>query len=260
MEYLTIKVEEEIVNAFRHFEDWTSMVQIAKALTLSYWKTEGICWFLAGKGIIFWKPGIKMQQLFKYNFNLKQKIQTNILEKLDILLGKDYFITGETALFLHNLTDHALYQRIKEIALPKNKYNTLGAKIVEYLHEYAIILPKNIPKRCDKNKIIADALSMGDVILLQKSMRNFRLLKFYGPFNLPAMNIILEEVDLPSITLFEYTLKALDFGLSREDFNKLCLKKPELVYLRRYLFEDKKDIPDEYWNEIRDAEYNVKGY
>lgn len=158
MEYLTIQVEEDIVNAFRHFEDWTSMVQIAKALNLSYWKTERICWLLAGKGIIFWKPGIKMQQLFKYNFNFELKVQTNILEKLDILLGKDYFITGETALFLHNLTDHALYQRIKEIALPRNKYTTLGAKIVENLHEYATILPKNIPKRCDKNKIIADAL------------------------------------------------------------------------------------------------------
>jgi hypothetical protein len=259
MEYLTIKVDEEIVNAFRHFEDWTSMAQIAKALNLSYWKTERICWILAGKGVIFWKPGNKMQQLFKYSPNLEPKIQTNILEKLDIQLGRDYFITGETALFLHNLTDHAMYQRIAEIALPKNKYNILGAKIVEKLHKYATILPNNIPKRCDKSQIIASALSMGDVVLLQKSTRNFRSLKFYGPFNLPAINIILEEVDLPRLELFEYTLKALNFGLGQEDFDKLCSKKPVLVYLRRYI-EGKNDIPDEYWNDIRDAEHNVKGY
>jgi hypothetical protein len=259
MEHLTINVDEEIVTAFRHVEDWTSMGQIAKLLNLSYWKIERICWILAGKGVIFWKPGDKMQQLFRYNPNLGIKIQTNILEELDILLGKDYFVAGETALFLHNLTDHALYQRISEIALPKNRYNKLGAKIVDSLHDYATILPRNIPKRCDKSKIIADALSMGDVILLQKSTRNFRNLKFFGPFNLPALNIILEDVDLPRIKLFEYTLKALDFGLSQENFYKLCSKKPILDYVRKYL-EGEKDIPDEYWNELRDAEHNVKGY
>ncbi|NAT11139.1 hypothetical protein C4E22_06320 [ANME-1 cluster archaeon AG-394-G06] len=90
-----------------------------------------------------------------------------------------------------------MYQRIIEIALPKNKYNEIAKKVVENLNMYATIMPSKIPKRCNTSNIIADALGIGDVIVLRKALHNPRWLKFYGDLNLPGVEIILEEIDLP---------------------------------------------------------------
>jgi len=259
MELLTVKIDEEIVNAFKHFEEWISMSQLAKALKLTYNKTTRICWALVGKGLLLWKPGKKGDQLFRYNPEYGMKKETDLLSEIDELLGRDYYITGETALFLHNLTDHALYQRIIEIALPKNKYIEIIEKVVVNLNKYATILPHKIPKQCNKSDIIADALSFGNVIVLRKTLYNPRSLKFHGKLKLPSMRIVLEEIELPEKELFEYTLKAIDFNLKDEDLEKLCRKKPVLIYLKKYL-EGDRDIPDTILNAIKAAEKNVRGY
>lgn len=259
MEVLTVKIDEEIVNAFKHFEGWISLGKIAKALRITYTKTERICWTLAGKGVVFWKPGEGREQLFRYNKEYGRKKKTDLLHEIDELLKRNYYITGETALFLHNLTDHAMYQRRIELALPKSKYNELADKLVENLNKYATILPDAIPKQCNKNNIMTDALGVGDVIVLRKAAHNPRRLKFQGDLNLPGMEIILEEVDLPDKELFEYTLRALDLNLTEEKFKDLCQRKPILVYLKKYL-EGDKNIPDNILNAIKEAERNVRGY
>lgn len=259
MVVLTVKIDAEIVNAFKHFEGWISLSQIARTLKITYPKTERICWTLAGKGVVFWKPGQRREQLFRYNKEYGRKKETDILYEIDKLLGRDYYITGETALFLHNLTDHAMYQRIIELALPKNKYNELADKVVEKLNRYATILPHTIPKHCNKDDILTDALEVGDVIVLRKAAQNPRMLKFHGDLNLPDMKFILEEVDLSANELFEYTLRALDLNLTEEEFKELCQRKHDLVYLKRYL-EGDKNIPDIILNAIKEAERNVGGY
>lgn len=259
MNVLTIKVDEEIVNAFKHFEDWISIGHIAEALKLTYPTAEKICWTLTGKGIVLWKPGRRRQQLFTYNQGCWKKEKTDVFHELDRLLGRDYYITGETALFLHNLTDHAMYQRIIEIALPKSKYNEIAEKVAENLNMYATIMPSKIPKRCNKSNIIADALGIGDVIVLRKALHNPRWLKFYGDLNLPGVEIILEEIDLPDRMLFEYALKAIDLNLTDEAFSTLCREKPVLIYLKTYL-EGDREIPDTILNALKAAERNVRGY
>lgn len=47
MEVLTVKADEEIVNALRHFVEWVSFSQIAKALELTHNKVTRICMTLA---------------------------------------------------------------------------------------------------------------------------------------------------------------------------------------------------------------------
>ncbi len=259
MVVLTVKIDAEIVNAFKHFEGWISLSQIAKTLRITYPKTERICWTLAGKGVVFWKPGKGREQLFRYNKDYGRKKEANILHEIDKLLGRDYYITGETALFLHNLTDHAMYQRLIELALPKTKYNELADKLVENLNRYATILPHKIPKHCNKDNILTDALEVGDVVVLRKAVHNPRMLKFHGDLNLPGMKFILEEVDLPDKELFEYTLRALDLNLTEEEFKELCQRKHDLVYLKKYL-EGDKNIPDNILNAIKQAARNVRRY
>jgi len=257
MELLTLRLDEEILNAFKHFKEWTALSSIADALKLTHPTVEKICWNLTGKGLVLWKPGNGRKQLFKYNAGYGNRKETNLLQKINKLLGRDYYITGETALFLHGLTDHAMYQRVIEIALPKNKYRELAGKLVENLNEYAIILPDTIPKHC-KNTVI-DALGRGNVIILRKADHNPRRLKFHGDFNLPGMEIILEELELPDRELFEYTLKAMDLNLTDNKLEKLCRKKHNLVYLKNYIGGDK-NIPVNILNTIKEAERNVRGY
>lgn len=259
MEVLTIKIDEETLNAFKHFKEWISIGDIAKALKLTHPTAEKICWTVAGKGLVLWKPGKGRKQLFRYNQGYGRKKETDILHEIDKLLGRDYYITGETALFLHSLTDHAMFQRIIEVALPKNKYNELANKLVENLNKYATILPSKIPKQCNNSNIMADALGIGDVIILRKALHNPRMLKFYGDLNLPGMEIILEEIDLPDKELFECTLRALDLNLTEEEFKELCQRKHNLVYLKRYLERDK-NIPANILNAIKEAERDVRGY
>lgn len=259
MELLTVRMDEESLNAFKHFDEWVSIGDIAKALKFAPPTAEKICWTLAGKGLALWKPGKRRKQLFKYNQRYGKKKEIDIFNKIDELLGRDYYITGETALFLYNLTDHAMYQRIKEIAIPKNKYTELAEKVVEKLNKYATVLPDKIPKHCNKRNIVADALGIGDVVILRKALNNPRKLKFYGDLNLPGIDVILSELDLPDKKLFEYTLKAIDFNLTDEEFKKLCLIKPTLLYLKKYL-EGDKNIPDNILNAIRGAEKNARGY
>lgn len=67
-------------------------------------------------------------------------------------------------------------------------------------------------------------------------------MKFYGDLNLPGIDVILSELDLPDKKLFEYTVKAIDFNLTDEEFKKLCLIKPTLLYLKKYLEGDKISI------------------
>jgi len=257
MELLTLKLDEEILNAFKHFKEWTALSSIAEALKLTHPTVEKISWNLTGKGIILWKPGKGREQLFKYNARYGNKKETNLLPEINKLLGRDYYITGETALFMHGLTDHAMYQRVIEIALPKNKYRELAGELVESLNEYATILPDTIPKHC-KNTV-TDALGRGDVIVLKKAEHNPRRLKFHGDFNLPGMEIILEELELPDTELFEYTLKAIDLNLTDKEFEKLCKRKHNLIYLKKYL-EGDKNTPINILNTIKEAERNVRGY
>lgn len=132
-------------------------------------------------------------------------------------------------------------------------------KIVEKLNKYATVLPDKIPKHCNKRNIVADALGIGDVVILRKALNNPRNLKFYGDLNLPAIDVILTELVLPDKKLFEYTLKAINFNLTDEEFKKLCLIKPTLLYLKKYL-EGDKNIPDNILNAIRGAEKNARGY
>jgi len=261
MEVLTVKTDEEIVNALRHFVEWVSLSQIAKALELTHNKATRICWSLVGKGLLLWKPdpARREKQLFKYNYGYGKKKQTDIFNEIHKLLQRNYYITGEAALFLHNLTNHALYQRIIEIALPTNKYNEIGSNLVENLNAYATIIPYTLPKQTNKDIIIADALGIGDVIILRKALHNPRQLRFYGNYNLPSKEIILEEVELPVNSFFEYTLKAIDLGLTEEEFEELCQKKPVLIYLKRYL-EGDKDIPDSILDALKAAERSVRGY
>lgn len=259
MEFLTLRVDEEIVNAFKHFDKWVGLGRIAETLKLTSTKTERVCWALAGKGVILWTPGKGREQLFKYNSKYGKKKESELLYKFGEVLGRDYYITGETALFLYNLTDHAMYQRIIEIALPKNKYSELAGRLVENLNDYAIILPYMIPKQCNKNKIISDALCFGDVIVLRKAQHNPRTLKFQGDFNLPGMKVVLEEADLQEKELFKCILRALDSGLSEEEFKELAQKKHDMVYLKNYLEGDKK-MPENILNLIKEAENDVRGY
>ncbi len=259
MDILTVKIDEEIINAFKHFEEWTNLSRIAEALRLTNTKTERICWTLVGKGIVLWKPGIGREQLFKYNKGNTRKKEIDILHKLNKLLDRNYYITGESALFLHGLTDHAMYQRIIDISLTKSKYNELAGKLVENLNKYATILPYKIPKQCNRTNIITDALENGYVLILRKSVHNIRRLKFHGDLNLPSMEISLEDADLLEKELFEYTIKAIDLGLADDEFEKLCRGKPDLFYLKKYLTGDE-NIPENILNTIQEAEKNVRGY
>jgi hypothetical protein len=47
MEVLTVKTDEGIVNALRHFVEWVSLSPIAKALKLTNNKATRICMTLA---------------------------------------------------------------------------------------------------------------------------------------------------------------------------------------------------------------------
>ncbi|PKP61355.1 MAG: hypothetical protein CVT88_00315 [Candidatus Altiarchaeales archaeon HGW-Altiarchaeales-1] len=259
MDFIPIKIDEEIVNGLEHFTEWTSLGKIALSLRITYPKAERVCWTLAGKDILLWKPGKERQQLFKYNRQTIKKKEVNILSGIDKLLMRNYYITGESALFLHGLTDHAMYQRKIDIALPKNKYNMLAGRIVENLSKFATILPYEIPKHCNKNKIITDALTRGYAIIIRKSSHNIRKLKFNGDLNLPDIEIILEEIDFPKNDLFEYTMKALDYGMTNDEFEKLCEKKPNLYYLKKY-FDGDKNIPVNILKIIKKSGKNVRGY
>jgi len=73
------------------------------------------------------------------------------------------------------------------------------------------------------------------------------------------MEIILEELELPDAELFEYILKAIDLNLKDNEFEKLCGRKHNLVYLKKYLERDK-NIPINILNIIKEAERNVRGY
>jgi len=257
VELITLRLDEEILNAFKHFEEWTALSIIADALKLTPPTVEKMCWNLTGKSLVLWKPGNGREQLFRYNAGYGNKKETDLLPEINKLLGRDYYITGETALFMHGLTDYAMYQGVIEIALPKNKYSELAGKLVENLNEYATILPNTIPKHC-KNTVI-DALGRGNVIVLRKAEHNPRRLKFHGDLNLPDMEIILEELELPDAELLEYILKAIDLNLKDNEFEKLCGRKHNLVYLKKYLERDK-NIPINILNIIKEAERNVRGY
>jgi len=91
---------------------------------------------------------------------------------------------------------------------------------------------------------------------LRKALHNPRQLRVYGNYNLPSKEIILEEVELPVKKFFEYTLKAIDVGLTEAEFEELCQKKPVLIYLKRYLSGDKDSILDA----LKAAERSVRGY
>jgi hypothetical protein len=109
MEILSANIDEKTLIAFRHFEEWASISDIARNLELTAPTAERICWILTGKGLILWKPGKGRKQLFRYNQEFGKKRNANVLNEIDKLFGRDYYITGKTALFLHNLTRNSAH-------------------------------------------------------------------------------------------------------------------------------------------------------
>ncbi len=258
MNIVAIDTKKEIFNALTHFREWTTITRIARTIRLNPGTVEKLCWDLTGRGVLVWRPGTGRGQLFRYAPEYMKKKETQLLPEIKRILGRDYYITGRTGLFLHGMTEYGMFQRKTEISLPRERYKDLVAGLVKNLNKYTTILPHELPKRCNREEIFADALERGNVIVVHKAAYNVRKLRFHGEHNLPNIDIILAETDLNEKELFEYAFKAMDMGMTRESLDKLCRTRKVLTCLGDYL--DKKEIPKESLKKILEAEKSARGY
>ncbi|MBU4266909.1 MAG: hypothetical protein KKE96_06745 [Candidatus Altiarchaeota archaeon] len=256
MEVVVTGVDEDVLNALKHVREWKSITAIAEMLGVGPNKAEGICWKLAGKGLLLWIPGAGRRQLFRYALETKRR-ESDVLAGVDLALGRGYYVTGHTGLFLHGIEDHGMFQRRIDIALPRNRYRELVEKLVQEMARYAIILPQNLPEHCNKEAIFADALKGGNLVVVRKAGSAVRRMKFHGDANLPGMDVILEELDSDDEELLKYAFRALDHGLSQEKLGKMGRKRRILAFLKDYLQGN--NVPEKVLKSIKKAE-NARGH